>query len=129
MNKKLQYVIAFSCLLVAGSVAYYLSVYTPRQNYLTEKRECIKLAEERTSKETENTLMEPTAQIPDTKYVYDSKTRQCVFWIKSTSKDTNETLVDLFTTKSIAWYTNTRDGMKYGDKENFQKKYNSLFGK
>ena len=129
MNKKLQYIIAFSCLLVAGSVAYYLSVYIPKQNTITEKRECTKLAEARISKEEEVLLTESNAQVPESKYVYDSKSKQCVFWIKSTSKDTNETLVDLFTTKSIAWYTDASDGKKYGDKLDFQKEYNSFFGK
>ncbi len=129
MNKKLQYVIALSCLLVAGSIAYYLSVYIPKQNTVAEQRECTKLAEARISKEEEVLLTESNAQVPETKYVYDTKSKQCIFWIKSTTKDTNETLVDLFTTKSIAWYTDTQDGKKYGDKEDFQKKYNYYFGK
>lgn len=129
MNKKLQYVIALSCLLVAGSVAYYLSVYIPTQKSLAEQRECAKLAEARISKEEEVLLTESNAQMPETKYIYDSKSNQCVFWIKSTSKDTNETLVDLFTTKSIAWYTDTKEGVKYGDKDNFQMEYIHYFGK
>ncbi len=129
MNKKLQYVIALSCLLVAGSIAYYLSVYIPKQNTVAEQRECTKLAEARISKEEEVLLTESNAQVPETKYVYDTKSKQCIFWIKYTSKDTNETLVDLFTTKGIVWYTDTQDGKKYGDKEDFQKKYNYYFGK
>ena len=129
MNKKLQYVIAFSCLLVAGSIAYYLSVYIPKQNFLAEQRECTKLAEARISKEEEVLFTESNAQIPETKYIYDNKSNQCVFWIKYTFKDANETLVDLFTTKGIAFYTDSQDGKKYGDKEDFQKKYNMYFGK
>lgn len=129
MNKKLQYVIAFSCLLVAGSIAYYLSVYIPKQNFLAEQRECTKLAEARISKEEEVLFTESNAQVPETKYAYDSKSNQCVFWIKYTSKDVNETLVDLFTTKGIAFYTIAHDGAKYGDKEDFQNKYNMYFGK
>ncbi len=129
MNKKLQYVIALSCLLVAGSVAYYLSFYIPKQNTVAEQRQCTKLAEARINKEEEVLLTESNAQVPEAKYLYDTKSKQCIFWIKSTTKDTNETLVDLFTTKSIAWYTDTQDGKKYGDKEDFQKKYNYYFGK
>lgn len=130
MNKKLQYVIAFSCLLVAGSIAYYLSIYIPKQHTIAEQRDCEKIAEERVQKEVETFLADDSAgELPQTKYVYSKKTNQCVFWIKSAYKDTNETLFDLFTLKGIAFYTDARDGAKYGDKEDFQKKYNMYFGK
>ncbi len=47
MNKKLQYVIAFSCLLVAGSIAYYFVSYIPEKNLQSLEKDCYKMATDR----------------------------------------------------------------------------------
>lgn len=129
MNKYLSYVIAFCCLVISGVITYHYVVYIPNKNIKTALQECERLANTRHTMETEQFLTGQIGYVSDLKFVYHKDSNQCVYYSKNgPNQDVNESLVDLFTTKMIAFYTES-DGKTYGDKQAFKEVYSNYFQK
>lgn len=86
MNKKLQYIIAFSCLLIAGSVAYYFVSYIPEKNLQSLEKDCYKMATDRKSQDSEELSSGNNSIVSsDSQYAFDSKSKRCLYKYMSVS--------------------------------------------
>lgn len=86
MNKKLQYVIAFSCLLVAGSIAHYFVSYIPEKNVQSLEKDCYKMATDRKNQDSEELSNSTNSVVSsDSQYAFDSKEKRCLYKYMSVS--------------------------------------------
>lgn len=86
MNKKLQYVIALSCLLIAGSIAYYFVSYIPEKNLQSLEKDCYKMATDRKNQDGEEISSTNNSVVShDSQYAFDRKNKRCLYKYMSVS--------------------------------------------
>lgn len=139
MNKKIQLVIAFSCLLIAGSVAYYFISYIPEKNLQSLEKDCYKIAMDRYEEDKKFTL--PEEALPtEPQFSLDKESKRCLyksmyFSYKGGDNDFYATysIIDLQRNMELYGYSSvTGNGGEIvinGDKTKFQKMDKKYFSK
>jgi hypothetical protein len=141
MKKSLQYVITFSCLLIAGSITYYFVSYIPEKNTQALQKDCYKMAMDRSQEDKKISL--PENAIPtEPQYTFDGSTKTCLYKTMYLSTVTSKEGVDLYSTYSsidlqrnveVAGYSSAskKDGetVLTGNKTDFEKLDKRLFSK
>jgi hypothetical protein len=139
MKKSIQYIIAFSCLLVAGSVAYYFVSYIPEKNLQSLEKDCYKIAMDRYEEDKKFKL--PEDSLPtEPQFSLDQENKRCLyktmyFSYKGGDSDFYATysIIDLQRNMELYGYSSVtrKDGetVLNGDKTEFQKMDKKFFSK
>lgn len=139
MNKKLQYVIALSCLLVAGSITYYFVSYIPEKNLQSLEKDCYKIAMDRYAEDKKFTL--PEDSLPtEPQFSLDKESKRCLYKTMYISYKGGNTdlyasysIIDLQRNMELYGYTsitgNAGETVLNGDKTEFEKMDKKFFSK
>ena len=139
MKKSIQYIIAFSCLLVAGSIAYYFVSYIPEKNLQSLEKDCYKIAMDRYAEDKKFTL--PEDSLPtEPQFSLDKESKRCLYktmYISYKGGDTDlyasYSIIDLQRNMELYGYTsitgNAGETVVTGDKVEFQKMDKKFFSK
>lgn len=137
MNKNTQHIVALSCLVIAGSVVYYLFKYIPEQNKLTLQNklqsECQEIGSKR-EKEDKKKTEEMTSQgiLYSGKFVFNKEDNTCLYRNRTLSVQSgveDASIIDLFSNRTLASYTENKNGeITSGDKGRFNYIQNTHFG-
>ena len=139
MKKSIQYIIAFSCLLVAGSIAYYFVSYIPEKNLQSLEKDCYKIAMDRYAEDKKFTL--PEDSLPtEPQFSLDKESKRCLYKTMYISYKGGNTdlyasysIIDLQRNMELYGYTsitgNAGETVVTGDKVEFQKMDEKLFSK
>lgn len=139
MKKSIQYIIAFSCLLVAGSIAYYFVSYIPEKNLQSLEKDCYKIAMDRYAEDKKFTL--PEDSLPtEPQFSLDKESKRCLYKTMYISYKGGNTdlyasysIIDLQRNMELYGYTsitgNAGETVVTGDKVEFQKMDKKFFSK
>ncbi len=129
MNKNTQHIVALSCLIIAGSVVYYLFKYIPEQNKITLQhqlqKECLVLGAKEESEDEESTKRAvENGEVYIADYIFNEETNACLHRSSHTvfidnGKLTSEYIKDLFTNKTLEFYIENNNGVISGSKGDF----------
>lgn len=115
MNKNSQYLITLACLVIAGSVVYYLFSYLPERNkvslQLSLQKECLDLGSKRYKEDHKDGELMPDGSVFTSEYIFNKTTSDCLYrsiYLGSSGIMTKD-ITDLFTNKSIGNYTIDKD--------------------
>ena len=142
MKKSIQYLIAFSCLLVAGSVAYYFVSYIPEKNLQSLEKDCYKIAMDRYAEDKKFAL--PEDSLPtEPQFSLDKESKRCLYKTMYISYKTSKTgdsdlyktysIIDLQRNMELYGYSsvtgNAGETVLNGDKPEFEKMDKKFFSK
>lgn len=126
MNKNLQYIITLACVVIAGSVIYYLFSYLPEKNknelQLSLQKECSDLGSKRYKEDHKDGESLGNGGIFSSDYIFNKSNNSCLYKSTYAYPDGMMTqyIIDLFTNKTLGYYSVDKNGdLVDGDKGEF----------
>jgi hypothetical protein len=116
MNKKLQFVIGASCLVITGLFVYYFTSYLPAKDTLALRKECIDIGEKKVKQNESDSKDLKNGEITSADYVFDAESKRCLYkTMFSASAITEKDIYDLFTNKKLVGYVESGERITEGN--------------